>query len=247
MSLKRELTDPWTPVVGGLAGGLAWAVGIAFPPAIAIGAAVAGVKLAVGAMTRGKKAADDNADPVLPITPGSAAADLFSRCQRAAASYASLVKSLPPAVAANADGVAGGVTDTIAQLRVLAGRACAVDGVLQQLGVATSAGAGQTDREREAVHERSAAITRVQGVRDQLLEQMRTAATDLEELVARVGEVLAEVTAGGVGARAGIDDRLDDLAGRLEGLRQGLATTEQLTRQNLGASDDLRGSTGKMG
>jgi hypothetical protein len=93
------------------------------------------------------------------------------------------------------------------------------------------------------VQERSAAISRVQAVRDQLVSQLRSAASDLEELVARVGEVLAEVTAGGAGAQAGIDERLDDLAGRLEGLRQGLATTEQLTRQNLGAA----GGTGKMG
>ncbi|HVU71470.1 MAG TPA: hypothetical protein VHE83_00780 [Mycobacteriales bacterium] len=242
MSLKRELTDPWTPVVGGLAGGLAWAVGIAFPPAIAIGAAVAGVKIAAGALTRDKKPKDDDADPVLPIVPGSAAADLFARCQRAASSYASLVRSLPPTVASSADGVAGGIDDTIAQLRVLAGRACAVDGVLVQLGGPGAASEPQSAREREAVEERTAAITRVRAVRDQLLAQMRSAATDLEELVARVGEVLAEVTAGGVGARAGIDDRLDDLAGRLEGLRQGLATTEQLTRQNLGAA----GTTGRM-
>lgn len=53
MSLRDELRDPWGILVGGIAGGLGWAVGIPVAAAAGIGAAVWVVKGIAGAVTRG--------------------------------------------------------------------------------------------------------------------------------------------------------------------------------------------------
>ena len=52
MGLRDELRDPWVYILGGLTGGIAWAVGVPVVVAAGIGAAVAGVRAAVGAARR---------------------------------------------------------------------------------------------------------------------------------------------------------------------------------------------------
>jgi hypothetical protein len=53
VSLRQELRDPWGILVGGLACGLGWAVGIPIAAAAGIGATVWGVRAASGAVFRG--------------------------------------------------------------------------------------------------------------------------------------------------------------------------------------------------
>lgn len=48
MTLREELRDPWGILIGGLASGLGWAVGIPIAAAAGIGAAVWGVRAATG-------------------------------------------------------------------------------------------------------------------------------------------------------------------------------------------------------
>ena len=43
MGLRDELRDPWVYILGGLTGGIAWAVGVPVVVAAGIGAAVAGL------------------------------------------------------------------------------------------------------------------------------------------------------------------------------------------------------------
>src|SRR5262245_24765294 len=81
MSLRDELRDPWAYVLGGLAAGLGWAAGIAAPAAIAIGAAVGGVKVLTGAaVNRSKTGADEPT-----ISRGSPEATWVRRGERAVA------------------------------------------------------------------------------------------------------------------------------------------------------------------
>ncbi len=53
MRVRRELGDPWGMLIGGLAGGFGWAVGIPAVAAAGIGAAVWAVRAVAGAMVRG--------------------------------------------------------------------------------------------------------------------------------------------------------------------------------------------------
>ena len=66
MSLRQELRDPWGILVGGIAGGLGWAVGIPIAAAAGIGAAVWAVRAATGTAfgTRAPDAASFDAEGV---------------------------------------------------------------------------------------------------------------------------------------------------------------------------------------
>lgn len=79
-----------------------------------------------------------------------------------------------------------------------------------------------------SVAEQLAIAERLQTVRTDLLGRMESTVTGLEGLTARLAEVLAlSATTGGID-QAG--DRIGELADQLDGLRYGLAETEQLSQ-----------------
>lgn len=231
------MRDPWTWVIAGTAGGVAAAATLPLlPAAVPIALAVAGVKVALGALTGCRQGPPggppSTAEADLPVVPGSAAAFLLGRAERAAADYRDLAQGLRGgALAQSTAGVGQGVDDTVRELRAVAGRACLVDGVLGRLtGAAASRAGPANERARQAAQERTAAVTRIAAHRQRLLEEMETAALELEEIVARVGELVTQVAAGDEGDAG---PRLDDLAGSLDGLRAGLAETADVTRRTL--------------
>lgn len=84
-----------------------------------------------------------------------------------------------------------------------------------------------------SVAEQLAIAERLQAVRTGLLGRMETTVVGLEGLGARLAEVLALAdTTGGVDQAS---DRIGELSDQLEGLRRGLAETEQLSQGALRA------------
>src|SRR5687768_14164608 len=92
MGLGRELRDPWGIILGGLAGGLGWAIGIPALAAAGIGAAVYGARVVAGAVvTRGQGV------PGVPqIRSGSPQARWVRRAQQAVRSLQRLGATAPP-------------------------------------------------------------------------------------------------------------------------------------------------------
>ncbi len=97
MSVKDELNDPWSYVVGGLAGGFAFAVGIFPPAAAAIGLAVLGSKVVAGAFTKsGQARAQRRKERRLPVITRSQEASWLDRAERAEASFRDIADSDRP-------------------------------------------------------------------------------------------------------------------------------------------------------
>ena len=76
--LTEELRDPWGPLVAGVVGGLAWAVGTPVAAAVAVGAVVYGVKAAVGSLV-----GRDDGDPAAPPRPHPGSTAALCRSARA--------------------------------------------------------------------------------------------------------------------------------------------------------------------
>ena len=68
MALRDEARDPWTYILGALAGGAAWAVGVPVIAAAGVGAAVLGVKAAVAAALGTGPQRPPTPAPPLPVT-----------------------------------------------------------------------------------------------------------------------------------------------------------------------------------
>jgi hypothetical protein len=225
VALRKELRDPLTPVLGGLAGGLAWAVGIAVPPAIAIGLVVAGAKIVAGLFDRKGPRPTEHALP--PIPPGSPAGLILARSERAARSYRDLGRALQSGpLAEQVQAIGRGVVDVVERVRHLGGQAQSVEIVLYRLDLPDEGRRYRTARAREAEAGQRESWKRIESERDRILGEMESAAAELEELVAKVAELVAGVAAGGTDTTTA---QLGDLADRLDGLRQGLDETERIT------------------
>ena len=85
-------------------------------------------------------------------------------------------------------------------------------------------------RSLRSVEEQLAVADRLTSARDTLLARLQSTALGLEGLVARTTEVLALSASAGAGLA---DDGIAGLAAELDGLRAGLAETEELSRQVL--------------
>src|SRR5437867_1984899 len=92
MTLRDEARDPWTYLIGGLAGGVAWAVGVPIAAAAGVGAAVLGVKAVVGAVLRGPK---ERGPDLLPVTGKTPEDGWLKRGERAVGSFDKLASSIP--------------------------------------------------------------------------------------------------------------------------------------------------------
>lgn len=244
--LRAELADPWGPLVAGVIGGLSWAVGTPILLAVGVGAAVYGVKTAVGALLGPGSGATRSPAPPAPAL-GTSARHWLDRAEAAVAELDDMARGAEVTAtdvatahaAEEADGVlltmrrlgghvvavatalaradAPGLEEEAARLRALAD---------QQPDDASAAQSAQAVADRIAVRDR---LRKAQGALD---GRLQSSALGLEGLVARVAEVRA--TAASVGE---VDPSAHDLATlttEVEGLRVGLADVEQIAQRALG-------------
>ena len=250
MALKDEARDPWTYILGALVGGTAWAVGVPVIAAAGVGAAVLGVKAVIGSALGGARR-DPGEDTDLPVDEHSPERQWLDRAKRAVASFRDLAGSVPEGIVSERSRSIGEQSDkTLEGLRRLAGQATSTRHVAQHVDVDRLAQEGQRlqltlngttdpdireelEKSLESVREQMDIGARLQQSLAMLLARMESGALGLERLVAQLAEILAlsETATSPVEGAA----QLEALADELEGLRSGLAETEQLSRRTLGA------------
>lgn len=253
MSLSEELRDPWGLVVAGVAGGLAWAFAAPVAAAVAVGAGVYGAKVLTGVLTGGGDAPPTRRSPLPRPPKGRPAAYWLERAEGA-------VRMLDVLAGTATDGAAGDAVRsaaadagrTLDELLRVSVQVTAVEGaearvdlhgldeeaerLEQRARAATNPQqAAELRRSSAAVRDRLAVAARLDEARETLLTRMEATALGLEGLVARLAEVLAlTATSGGVDTSAA---EIAELAGEIDGLREGLAETEALSRRALGQAD----------
>ena len=250
MRLDKELRDPLTIVIGVIAGGAAAAVGIVPVAAAGVGAAVWGVKAFADALM------DRDSDEgfvarLLPIRGGSPEERWVRRAERASRSFRDLSGSVRPGpVAQKCMTIGDQAHTTIEAMKRLAGQASAVSLALKHLDATKLAGEqerlqkeiqatkrgevrDELERSLASIREQRAVHERLEQAGRTLLARMESGTIGLEGLVARLAEVLAMAeTAAAPGTET---QKIDQLADELDGLRTGLAETEDLSRRALSA------------
>ena len=255
MRFRDKLGDPWAVLIGAVAGGAAWAVGIVPVAAAGIGAAVWGVKAVTDAFL--DRDEEGTGWRLLPIRGGSPEDRWVRRAERALRSLKDLSGSVRAGpVAQECVEISEQADTTIEAMRRLAGQASAVaialrhlDGNklaseeerLEQEVRSTKRGEVRDALERSlaSVREQVAVRERLEQAGRTLLARMESGTIGLEGLVARLAEVLALAeTAAGTGREI---QKIDELALELEGLRTGLTETEDLSRRALSAYHERAG------
>jgi hypothetical protein len=251
--MREEVLDPWGGVLAGVAGGLAWAVvpaagAVALPIGIGVAAAVYGVKVGLGMLTRKPQAAVEPGPVLRPPRRGSPAEGWLRRAEGEQRELAEVVRGGDAATRGRLESVVTGAAETLVALRRLGGQVGAVEDALDRIpGVrlegdrqrlAEEVRTARTDRMREegqraldSVTEQIAVAGRLTGVREEMLARMQATVLTLEGLVARTAEVVALGAAGGVDLS---EDRLTALSDDLDGLRRGLDEAEAVSRRVLG-------------
>jgi hypothetical protein len=253
MALRDQLRDPWTYILAGMAGGVAWAVGIPVAAAVGVAGVVGAAKTVVGAAlgvggerTREPEPAGGR---LLPVTQGSPESGWLDRSTAAVGSFDRLAGSLPAGpLGERARTMGAQAHATVSDLARLAGQTSAVTAAAAHLD--PQGLAAESDRLREqlvvednprikvdlerslaAVRDQAAISARLTEAREQLLARLGSGTLGLERLVAQLAEVtaLADPSTGIDGSAA----RIDELTGQLEGLRAGLAETEALSERAL--------------
>jgi hypothetical protein len=247
MSVKDELNDPWSYVVGGLAGGMAFAVGIFPPAAVGIGAAVLATKVLAGVFSRpGRTRAARRKERRLPVITRTQEAAWLARAESAEESFHEVAASAqdgPVAERVRQFGVQ--VEDALGALQRLAGQCSAVRLAMSRIDPRRL----QFERERltrdatsgvdpAVLAERRRSLASVQTQLDTyqrlaiaittLLARLESGTLGIEGLVARLAEVVALSETTGTSADF---SQVDELAQELEGLRAGLVETEGVTRR----------------
>lgn len=254
MGLRQEMTEPWGLVAAGIIGGLGGAVtGLAAAPAIAvgvgIGAAVYGVKVAAGLMAHRDRRDAGPGDLRRP-RQGSPADVWLRRAERTVRTLHDQTESpRDAAVRSQVGDIDDQAATVLDALRRLAAQATAVEDAQHSINVPRlaaerdrilSTGAGpvseqmraEQQRSLEAIEAQLQVAGRLDEARSILLAKMQSTAIGLEGLVARLAEVLAlSATAGGIDTAHG---QISELDGELDGLRSGLAETEEISRRALG-------------
>jgi hypothetical protein len=253
MGLRDELSDPWAYLIGAVAGGAAWAVGVPVAAAAGVGAVVLGAKALAGSLLGRERPRFG----LLPIRGGTVEERWLRRAERGLRSLEGLARSARPGpVGERAALVGDKARETIDAMRRLAGQASAVSIALKHIdpvSLTSDAERLQTDvrtardpqvrgemkRSLEAIKDQLAVHERLTAARKALLARMESGAIGLEGLVARVAEVLA-LQDTSISSAQGLH-RIDELADELEGLRSGLVETEDLSRRALSAYQDRAG------
>jgi len=245
--LGQELRDPWTWVVTGIMGGLAWAVGAPLALAALVAGVVLVVKVGIGAPKRmplPPPEEPERPDALPPVSPGSPAGRLVSRGEAAVGRIAALAASPgDPWLRDQVGNVTEESIEALDSMRAIAGRVTLVE---QSMAVADPArlnaeaqrlagdAASTSDPRLRSAQEASLAAVREQlevaerlgSLREALLARMETGVLGLEGLAARMGEVVA------LGATAVEHDRAGELVSglgqELEALRSGLDEASRL-------------------
>jgi len=252
MALRDELRDPWTYLLGCLAGGVAWGAGLPAAGFIVVGMTVAGAKAVSGAVLGvGRAPKVPGPPPPLPTTSDTPEADWLTRAEAAVTSFGRLAHSIPNQILSERSRSMGEqAAQTLDGLRRLAGQASTTRTVAAKLDRAQLAEElGRLTKHRDAekdpeirteltrsigsVQEQVDIAGRLDHSLAQILARVQSGALGLERLVAQLAEILALSDGGTTDQGA---PQLEQLADELEGLRTGLAETEQLSRRALSAS-----------
>jgi hypothetical protein len=263
VGVRQQLTEPWGLVAAGMLGGLGVAVATALAPAglvvglpvgLAIAGTVYGIRVGLGALTdRRPRRAPDPRTANLPAPPRGSPAERWLR--RAEAAVATLYQQTESPADPVLRGQIGEVDDqaaaAVADLARFAGQVTLIEqsgrgidparlhqeyGAIQRGLGDLPAGPLREERERalRAVGDQLDVARRLAEAREMLLARMQSAVLGLEGLVARMAELLAlhATTEGGASLTA---TRVAELTGDLEGMREGLAEAERLSRNALAA------------
>lgn len=247
MAFKDELVEPWGLLVGATAAGAAWAVHLPLLAAGGIGAAVLLTKAGLASMQR-RRRQPPRRELRLPVEAGAAEGLWLARAQRAAGTFSELAESMASGpLAERVELMRPQVDDTVRTLERLASQAGAAGRALSRIDdrfLAAEAkrleqGRSGASGEIAAELDRSLASVRVQrevhgrlvAARGGVLARLESGTLGLESLVARVVELSAMAAAGPTGETGSVDQLSDEL----EGIRQGLAETEEVSRQALSA------------
>ncbi|MGW4423520.1 hypothetical protein [Streptosporangium sp. NPDC004631] len=237
----EELRDPWGLLLGATAGGAAWAVDVHPVAAGFVGVAVWLTKAAAAAVqSRGT----GRGGPA--VVPGSPEDLWLRRARSAARGFGELSASMGSGpLAERVALMRPQVDDAMSTLERLAEQASLTGTALARFDLdllgrerarltraRSEAGQGlvhDLDRALASLASQQAVADRLSGTRERVLARMESSTIGIEELLARVVE-LSAMTATGVLESPRV---LDELADNLEGVRQGLHETEQITRDAL--------------
>lgn len=250
MSLSDEIRDPWSYVVGGLAGGMAFAVGIFPPAAAAIGAAVLGAKVLTGALSKrdGRRAKRRN-DRRLPVITRTPEAAWLHRAELAVDQFHDIALSAREGpIADSVQSFEVQTDEAIASLQRLAGQASAVRLAIARIDprrlqferdrlmrehdrILDESVKAERERSLRSVQAQLETYQRLAVTLTTLLARLESGALSIEGLVARLAEVVA--LADTLGDAAGGATQLEEMANELEGLRSGLVETEGVTTRTM--------------
>lgn len=248
MKVLDELRDPSGLLLAGITGGLAWAAGVPVAAAVGVGAAVYGIKVALGAAIGG---AGRGFSGRLRIRSNSPEDRWLRRASRALKKFEAIRESVRPGpVADKCEAIGREAVNAIESMRRLAGQVSAVASAIghvdgQQLSIEERRLREQLkahpsddvrrelEKSVESIGEQLDVHDRLQKAGNSLLARMESSTIGLEGLVARLAEILALTETAG-GGPEGLKE-IDELSLELEGLRSGLIETEDLSRKALSA------------
>jgi hypothetical protein len=242
--IGEELRDPWGPLVGAVAGGLAWAVGAAVPVAGAVGLAVYGVKIALAAAS----GAEPDPPGVRRPHPDSSAGLWLRRGEAAVRALQDMARETSGSPGPTDEAAREAATEAesiVASMRRLGGHVVTIgealtrtdsphlDDEAERLRTLAERAPGDVSAQRsaDAVADRVAVRDRLRLALTELEGRLQSSALGLEGLVARVAEVrAAAASVGDVDLSA---ESLHELTTEVEGLRQGLAAAERVATRAL--------------
>jgi hypothetical protein len=248
MAFKDELADPWGLLLGATAGGAAWAVGLPVLAGAGVGVAVWLTKAAAARLERRRSELSRRERGRLPVERRAPEGRWLERAQRAAESFSQLGWSMRAGpLAERVQLMAPKVSDTVAALERLAGQATAVGQAIARLdgqflaaeaerlradrARASGEVAGELDRSLASVQAQREVLGRLATARNGVIARLESGTLGLESLVARLVELDAMAAAGPDGDLGTVESLSDEL----EGIRQGLAETEEVSRRALSA------------
>ena len=252
MSVSDEVRDPWSYIVGGLAGGFAFAVAagpLAPVVGLGVGAAVFATKVLSGVFAkgdaRGRKRRRDRTDRRLPVLTRTPEAAWLARASQALNVFDDIARSARGGpIAERVQSFGEETVESLGTLERLAGQASAIRAAMARLDPKRltwerdrilNASRGVTDprllaeRERSlaAVQSQLDAYARLTGTIAMLLARLESGTLAIEGLVARLAEVVALAETTSV-AGDGLSE-VEELAHELEGLRAGLVEAESVS------------------
>jgi hypothetical protein len=265
LGVRHQLTEPWGIVTAALLGGLGGAVTAALAPAavvavpvgVGIAAVVYGVKVTVGALAErgpGRQEPGGAGDLPTPV-PGGAADGWLRHAEAAVRALRQLTESpRDPVIRDQIGDVDDHAAATLVDVRRIAGQVTLIEQAATRMSPGGLHGQhaaiekalrglppGPLREEREralrAVADQLAIYRRLTEAREMLLARMQSTALGLDGLVARLSEVLALYATADGGARVGFS--IGELNDDLDGLRAGLAESEELSRRVLAGGGSL--------